>query len=298
MGTAILIGALTLLAWLDWLVGKNTNRLGVLLGPLSLIAALMAADEVRHMLSQIGGTAKRSVVLVGVLLIVGLSIVPGVMAIETATCNFGLLGWQILGAAAAIGLAFVAEMIGYRASDGTGAVIKRIVESVFVFGYIGVLISFMSALRFIHGNEWGLFAFLSLVICVKFSDSAAYTGGKLFGKHKMAPRLSPGKTIQGGIAAVLGGIAASIFAFFVLAPRMTGESNSTSLLMVVVYGLVVTLAGMVGDLAESLLKRETQCKDSSQWLPGLGGVTDILDSMLAAAPAAFVFWAAGWVGPS
>jgi phosphatidate cytidylyltransferase len=63
------------------------------------------------------------------------------------------------------------------------------------------------------------------------------------------------------------------------------------------YGLLVAVAGMVGDLAESLLKRDMKCKDSSTWMPGLGGVLDILDSLLVAGPVAYGCWVVGLVGP-
>jgi phosphatidate cytidylyltransferase len=63
------------------------------------------------------------------------------------------------------------------------------------------------------------------------------------------------------------------------------------------YGLILALAGMIGDLAESMLKRDMERKDSSTWLPGLGGVLDILDAVLVAGPVSYVCWVAGLVGP-
>ena len=63
------------------------------------------------------------------------------------------------------------------------------------------------------------------------------------------------------------------------------------------YGVIVTVAGVIGDLAESLLKRDMERKDSSSWMPGLGGVLDILDSLLLAAPAGYFCWVSGMLGP-
>ena len=73
--------------------------------------------------------------------------------------------------------------------------------------------------------------------------------------------------------------------------------SSRSLVASLVYGLMLAVAGMHGDLAESLLKRDMQRKDSSTWLPGLGGVLDIIDSVLVAAPCAYLCWVVGLVGP-
>ena len=77
----------------------------------------------------------------------------------------------------------------------------------------------------------------------------------------------------------------------------TENEKTTKILGVIVYGIVVTITGVVGDLAESMIKRDMNKKDSSSWLPGLGGVLDILDSVIVAAPASFACWAAGLDGP-
>jgi phosphatidate cytidylyltransferase len=77
---------------------------------------------------------------------------------------------------------------------------------------------------------------------------------------------------------------------------MEGQSPKVSILICCLYGATIALAGIVGDLFESLLKRDAEAKDSSQWLPGLGGILDILDSVYAAAPVSFVWWVSGVLG--
>jgi phosphatidate cytidylyltransferase len=75
----------------------------------------------------------------------------------------------------------------------------------------------------------------------------------------------------------------------------TPDAPRGYLLAYVAYGASLAVAGLLGDLSESLLKRDVQQKDSSRWLRGLGGVLDILDSVLAAAPVSFLWWASGWL---
>ena len=125
---------------------------------------------------------------------------------------------------------------------------------------------------------------------VKLSDAVAYFVGKAFGTKKLAPRLSPGKTIQGGLGAILGGIVGALFMVYVIAPFLYQIEIDKSVGWVLVYGVALTVAGMFGDLAESFLKRTADCKDSSSWFPGLGGVLDVIDSLIAAAPVSFVMW--------
>jgi phosphatidate cytidylyltransferase len=132
---------------------------------------------------------------------------------------------------------------------------------------------------------------------VKMGDIGAYAIGRLIGRHKLAPRLSPGKTIEGVVGALAFSCLASWAVFRWLTPVWTPSSVRPGPWWGwIAFGLVVSVAGIVGDLAESLLKRDVGLKDSSHWLPGFGGVLDMLDSLLLSAPVAWLLWATGMVG--
>jgi phosphatidate cytidylyltransferase len=145
----------------------------------------------------------------------------------------------------------------------------------------------------------GLVALLSMIAVVKLSDTGAYFTGRLIGQRKLAPRLSPGKTWEGflggmGLALVgalimLGPVSAWLDCPVHLGWRWTVASCG--------YAIVVALAGVIGDLSISLVKRDVGVKDSSSWLPGFGGVLDIIDSILVAAPVALACWIFRLVGP-
>jgi phosphatidate cytidylyltransferase len=114
----------------------------------------------------------------------------------------------------------------------------------------------------------------------------------------MAPQLSPGKTVAGGIGCLAAAVVAAWVFFVFIAPWMTGEPPARLIaLRAAVYGVLLAIVGVMGDLGESLIKRDVQRKDSSSWLPGLGGVLDIMDSLLFAIPVAFTCYAVGLVGP-
>jgi phosphatidate cytidylyltransferase len=114
----------------------------------------------------------------------------------------------------------------------------------------------------------------------------------------MSPILSPGKTVEGAVGGLVTGAVASWAYFQFVVPQITGSDLPAAPWWGSwVYGLVIAIAGMTGDLVESLIKRDVSRKDSSSWLPGLGGVLDVLDSLLLAAPAALLCWLGGIVGP-
>jgi phosphatidate cytidylyltransferase len=114
----------------------------------------------------------------------------------------------------------------------------------------------------------------------------------------MTPVLSPGKTWEGAAGGVAAACLAAWACFRFLGPWLIGASYvQPPLWAVLIYGLVLALAGMAGDLAESMLKRDMQRKDSSTWLPGLGGVLDIIDALLVAAPVSYLCWIGGLLGP-
>ena len=146
--------------------------------------------------------------------------------------------------------------------------------TIFSFVYVGLFLSFVVLLRLFGTNVQGMLSLVSLIAVVKMGDTGAYTVGRLFGRHKMTPRLSPGKTWEGAAGAMLFVVIGSWAVFDLLGPRLS--NRSTELLEPwrwIVYGLVVGVAGMIGDLAESLLKRDAGQKDSSTWMPGFGGRT-------------------------
>jgi phosphatidate cytidylyltransferase len=162
--------------------------------------------------------------------------------------------------------------------------------------YVGGLMGMLVQLRLVEPygfglGPWGqLLPLLSLIATVKLSDTMQYTFGRIFGKHKVAPTLSPGKTWEGTI----GGIgSATLISSVGIAYIIQGTAGMQPALLAkpAAFALAVTIVGIIGDLAESMLKRDAGVKDSSDWLPGFGGVLDILDSLLLAAPVAYLFWA-------
>ncbi|QDU31161.1 Phosphatidate cytidylyltransferase [Anatilimnocola aggregata] len=270
---------------------------GVWLLPMLLIVTVLATEEVISLLRNQNHRPVEWVTYVGSL---GIAVAGAEKLIKELSFQFHLTpnypaweGWPMLAVAGGVILAFGGEMWRFRKA-GEGAIVNAAL-SIFAMIYVGGLMMFLAWQRLDHGT----FAFLSIPIVVKFADTGAYTFGRLFGRHKMTPLLSPGKTWQGAVGGLLAGCAASWLSFTYLQPAITPASAtgpaSNSLVAILLYGFALTLAGMHGDLAESLLKRDMNRKDSSTWLPGLGGVLDIIDSLLIAAPVAFLFWHMGWV---
>jgi phosphatidate cytidylyltransferase len=188
-------------------------------------------------------------------------------------------------------------------STGLGQTTANLAAAAFSVLYVGGLLGFLVQLRLlpVAGNvsRGGLLAMLSMIIVVKATDIGAYTAGHLWGRRKLAPSLSPGKTCEGAIGGLVLAIGCALLCLGPLA-RSLGVVSQHDVLpwfgSALLYGLLVSVAGIVGDLAESLLKRDAGVKDSSQWLPGFGGVLDLLDSLLLAAPVAYFCWVSGLLG--
>ena len=147
--------------------------------------------------------------------------------------------------------------------------------------YVGWLLSYFVALRGLDaGRDWVFFALFTTF----GSDTAAFFGGRALGRHRLAPRISPGKTWEGAIAGVFGAIIVSLL-FTMLVPLSYGQA--------ILLGLLVSVFGQLGDLVESLLKRNMGVKDSGKLLPGHGGFLDRIDSVVFAGVVVYyyVIWA-------
>ena len=127
--------------------------------------------------------------------------------------------------------------------------------------------------------EHGRLAVFTILLAVFADDTAAYLVGRVLGRHKLAPSLSPGKTWEGFVAGTLAAIAVAFFALY--------EQDFLTIPESIVLGAAIALAGAAGDLFESSLKRDLQVKDSGQLLGGHGGMLDRIDSLLFASVAAF-----------
>ncbi|HEX8407435.1 MAG TPA: phosphatidate cytidylyltransferase [Thermoanaerobaculia bacterium] len=147
--------------------------------------------------------------------------------------------------------------------------------------YVGMLTGSLIRLRNDFPEGWKLVFFLLLVVWL--GDSGAYYVGKKFGKRKLSPRISPKKTIEG----LAGGMATSIIAAVVI--HFTFFQNFP-LHHAIIAGVLLSFAGVVGDLAESMWKRSADVKDSGTLLPGHGGFLDRFDSILFTAPILYCYW--------
>jgi phosphatidate cytidylyltransferase len=181
-------------------------------------------------------------------------------------------------------LAFLREMWVYNES---GDAIGRIAFSIFTWIYLGLLSSFLAQVRWLpsgSGSSSRSALALALTIFVpKCCDVGAYLTGRAIGCHRMTPRLSPKKTWEGAAGGlVLANLVVLVGVWF-------GERPAWFWLKAIGFGVSVGIAGMLGDLAESLLKRESQKKDASQMIPGFGGILDVVDSLLFAAPVAYLW---------
>jgi phosphatidate cytidylyltransferase len=178
--------------------------------------------------------------------------------------------------------AFLLEMRRFRGEPGQS--LPRIAMTVLVVAYLGVLPAFFVQVRFLPEHSAIL---LFLVIFVpKGNDIAAYFTGTFLGRDRMTPLLSPKKTWQGFAGGMCGGTLVAVGVWLwqpAVFPHGAGEA--------IAFAVAVGLAGVLGDLAESLIKRDCQTKDSAHSIPGFGGLLDVVDSVLFAAPVAYVWFA-------
>jgi phosphatidate cytidylyltransferase len=170
----------------------------------------------------------------------------------------------------------VEQAVPSRRRSGA-SLVRDLSAGVFVQGYVTLLATFTVVLTAAEGGQWWTLAFIVIAVS---ADVGAYAFGLMFGKHKMAPVISPKKTWEG----FAGGAGASLVAGVLLSLFMLGNTWWFGL----IFGAAIFLTATLGDLAESLVKRDIGIKDMSSWLPGHGGFLDRLDSILPSAAVAFV----------
>ncbi|HEX8453145.1 MAG TPA: phosphatidate cytidylyltransferase [Longimicrobium sp.] len=163
--------------------------------------------------------------------------------------------------------------------------------SVTVFGaaYTALLL-FALFLRHLPGVEsplHGMVILLAPVVLTWINDSFAYFGGRTWGKHKLIPKVSPGKTVEGAVCALFGTLISAVGYAFLLARF---PSYRMGIVEAAAFGVLISVSSQTGDLAESLFKRDVGVKDSGKLLPGHGGALDRFDSLFFTLPIGYAFF--------
>jgi len=207
-------------------------------------------------------------------IIAGVAIVPASFYLDDRGKWLTMLAGVVL-----IAIWRLAELGVRRFRAPARAVLDDIAAGTFIQVYVAFLAGFAVLLTAKENGQWWTLAFIILVVAV---DTGAYASGLLFGKHKMAPRISPKKTWEGFGGALLVALLAGVLlaAFMLQQPWWFG----------LIFGAVIFFTATIGDLTESLIKRDLGIKDMSSWLPGHGGFLDRLDSLLPSAAAAYVLY--------
>ena len=166
--------------------------------------------------------------------------------------------------------------------------IETMAVTLFGLIYVAWLGNFITRINF--SNENGRYFVMLLVVVTKFTDMGAYLIGSSLGRHKMIPRISPKKTWEGTFGGIAFAVGGAVMCLYWPHPLSQGIlASGMNLTHALALGLLLGTAAVIGDLAESLIKREANIKDSSNILPGHGGALDMLDSFLFTAPLLYVY---------
>jgi phosphatidate cytidylyltransferase len=189
--------------------------------------------------------------------------------------KLGGVGWMVGGLLTSLPLAFGLKGVSAARQAATASISATVVGALWVGGGL----SFMFLVRDLPAH--GRLAAFTVLLAVWAGDTLAYLGGRVLGRHRMAPMTSPGKTWEGFVF----GSAATIFVAFISLYKQHFLSSGEA----VALGGVLAVAAPLGDLFESMLKRDMDVKDTGRLLGGHGGILDRIDSLLFAAPAAYFF---------
>jgi phosphatidate cytidylyltransferase len=209
-----------------------------------------------------------------------------------ADCPIGRLGWVWIGALTGVGLSgcHALRQFSLGPKDPADEVAQNqyrerttldwMMSSLIIVYVVGGL-SVWHVIR-MRGPSSGLYEVIALMSITKFSDAGAYFSGKLFGRTKLIPAISPGKTLEGLLGGIVFAIVIAYLAMRWVLPQL-GVAPGPYWWGPAVMGVLLTIVGLVGDLLESMIKRSVGAKDSGKSIPGLGGVWDVTDSLIPTA---------------
>lgn len=264
--TILIVG---LLVWFSY----NSLIAGILVGCVSLLTAA-AVWEYANLVKSKGFTfSSLLMIVVAVCLVIAFYLVQRGL-------DFPDLPLLVLAIGA--GFFFITHF-----TDTEDALVHIAVE---FFGvcYVAVPMSFMLGILFqtasIQDGRWWLFY---LIAVTKVTDIGAYFVGRLWGKRRLAPNLSPRKTVEGALAGFICAILTSL-GLASLGTNTIGPTFNLTVYQALLLGILMGIFGQIGDLSESLLKRDAAVKDSNK-LPGFGGVLDMIDSLIFTAPIVYFF---------
>lgn len=259
-----------------------TAPLYVILAAVVLLGGLAAAHEVRRLLPATA-RPREKVLHFGVLAVLAAN---WYAAARPAGFHQFASSWDpvLLAFAAAVLAAFLVELWHYV---GPGGNVARVANTTFTLAYVALLGSFLVKIRWLGppaDATLGAWLLAATIAVPKLGDVGAYLIGHAVGRHKFAPRLSPKKTWQGFAGGLVAGVLAALIVHELAPVFPHGPLEAVG------FGLFVGLAGVLGDLAESMLKRDADVKDAAASVPGMGGVLDVIDSLLFAAPVAYCWF--------
>ncbi|MDR2105752.1 MAG: phosphatidate cytidylyltransferase [Deferribacteraceae bacterium] len=191
--------------------------------------------------------------------------------------------WAAIFVSVLVIIVFLSFFLKLLQANPAETVFRTVSVNIFIASLTPLFLSFIWLIRNLDGGGWWI---LLLFVSVWGSDICAYYIGMNFGKHRIIPKISPKKTLEGFIAGFIGGIlAGGLFYLFIIPTKYTSITNLQLALLLV----DVIAAGILGDLFESLLKRNAGLKDSGNIIPGHGGVLDRADAIIFAAPVMYIY---------
>lgn len=302
--SAVLVPAFIGLCWLD----AQTGRYAAILMPLAILLAVQASRELAGMLRLTPGSTHAATVgsVVVLLTLWGWHIADTnhasrdrqraeISASSVTPLPDGRGSDRSLTPLGPVALAFACVVLfllfiraaTFRGPAGHAAIVAA---EIFVVSYVGMLLAMAAELRWTGDGRFGYLALGSLVIGAKVGDIGGYTFGRLFGKQKLAPLLSPGKTRAGAVGAILTASVTTACWLRFAGPLFDADAQLGSWPQLLLIGAVFGIIGLIGDLCESLIKRDVGMKDASHLMPAFGGLLDLIDSILYTAPVTLLIW--------